>query len=269
MANVVLWKLAMPYIYNYGPYITLGCAQSTMSPSVCYVWSRISKFGPGPYYPYRSGYIVIELFCNQVLTICFSWGLAYFGCGAEWCNVATESNNKFAKLPFNITNYYEPSDWHRFLGWPSMLWLPPLSDITDFIDAAHTYSQPHLPLPVHWPVAPSQPPTPPFPLPNIGDRSPDSVPAQPVADNEGDKLPAKRSRTKFSVDDMIKIARAVGNKNPYLATHGHVATAWQEVHDHIVKLSGCCKGVDPDSIRGKMDGMIQYSAVCIILVCRI
>ena len=146
--------------------------------------------------------------------------------------------------------------------------LPPLSNITDVIDAAPAYNQPHLPLPVHWPVAPSQPPTLPFPLPNVGDWStPDSVPAQPVADNEGDKLPAKWSRTKFSVDDMIEIARGIGDKNPYLATHGHVAMAWQEVCDHIVKLSGHSKGVDPDSISGKMDGMIQYSAVCIILVC--
>ena len=66
---------------------------------------------------------------------------------------------------------------------------------------------------------------------------------------------------------MIEIARAVNDKNPYLATHGHVAMAWQEVRDHIVKSTGRCKGVDPDSIRGKMDGMIQYSAVCIILAC--
>ena len=94
-------------------------------------------------------------------------------------------------------------------------------------------------------------------MPIVGDRTtPESVPIRPVADSEGDKLPMKRPRTKFSVEDMIEIARAVGDKNPYLATHGHVATAWQGVRDHIVKSSGRCKGVDPDSIRGKMDGMI-------------
>ena len=63
---------------------------------------------------------------------------------------------------------------------------------------------------------------------------------------------------------MIEITQAIGDKNPYLTTHGHVAAAWWEVCDHIVKSSGCCEGVDPDSIRGKMDRMILYSTVCII-----
>src|ERR1700691_4387781 len=127
--------------------------------------------------------------------------------------------------------------------------LPPLSDITDAMDAVPTRSQPHPPLPVHWSAAPSQPPTPPSSMPIVGDRTtPESVPIRPVADSEGDKLPMKRPRTKFSVEDMIEIARAVGDKNPYLATHGHVATAWQGVRDHIVKSSGRCTGVDPDSI---------------------
>jgi hypothetical protein len=134
------------------------------------------------------------------------------------------------------------------------------------MDAIDAHSQQHPPLPIHWSAALSQLSTPPLPMPIVGDRSTlYSATVRPVADSEGHKLPAKHPRTKFSVEDMIKIARAVGDKNPYLATHGHVATAWQEVRDHIVKSSGRCKGVDPDSIRGKMDGMILYSAVWIIL----
>jgi hypothetical protein len=62
---------------------------------------------------------------------------------------------------------------------------------------------------------------------------------------------------------MVEIARAVVDKNPYLAPHGKKAAAWEAIGDLVVATSGCCKGVDPDSIGGKTEGMIANHKVFI------
>ena len=61
---------------------------------------------------------------------------------------------------------------------------------------------------------------------------------------------------KFTSADMLAIAQATNDKNPYLASHGFKGKAWQEVHEHIIETAGQCKDVEPDSIRSKMEGMI-------------
>jgi hypothetical protein len=67
---------------------------------------------------------------------------------------------------------------------------------------------------------------------------------------------------KFSGANMLAIAQATNDKNPYLAGHGKKAKAWEEVRDPITKTTGRCKDVEPDSIRSKMEGMIIDHKVC-------
>jgi hypothetical protein len=93
-------------------------------------------------------------------------------------------------------------------------------------------------------------------------------PASPTAEfdeaSSTEHMPMKRKgKYKFTDADMVKIARVVVDKNPYLAPYSKKGAAWEAVHDVVVAVLGRCKDVEPDSIRGKMEGLIAHHKVTI------
>ncbi|KAJ7910209.1 hypothetical protein B0H13DRAFT_2329632 [Mycena leptocephala] len=66
------------------------------------------------------------------------------------------------------------------------------------------------------------------------------------------------SKAHYNGDDLISIAHAVVDVNPFIAPYGKKGIAWQEVVDKLVDQNFCHKAVNVVTVQHKAEALISY-----------
>jgi hypothetical protein len=65
---------------------------------------------------------------------------------------------------------------------------------------------------------------------------------------------------KFTPDDLIEIARAVIDKNPFMEPYKRHTVAWEHVRTHLMG-HGFCHNISTDVLHQKANALILYKKV--------
>lgn len=90
-------------------------------------------------------------------------------------------------------------------------------------------------------------------------RSP-TLPPGPAAADAADKKKPATKRRKFTGMDLVQIARAVNEVNPWVAVHGEKGKAWEKVNALLIKTEFRHK-LNGEGIRQKAEGLVGYRKV--------
>ncbi|KAK6971427.1 hypothetical protein R3P38DRAFT_3242393 [Favolaschia claudopus] len=92
-----------------------------------------------------------------------------------------------------------------------------------------------------------------------GEKAKEKKRGRPKKDKENDSCDGDSGNKKtFTGDDLIMIARAAIDVNPFIAPHGQKGSAWQQVVDNLEAQNFRHKTISAASIQHKVEAMISF-----------
>ncbi|KAJ3830923.1 hypothetical protein F5878DRAFT_648105, partial [Lentinula raphanica] len=84
-------------------------------------------------------------------------------------------------------------------------------------------------------------------------------PPSPGKENEGIKEPSKtKKRQQWTGSDLIALARAVLEKEPYVQPHGKKGKVWSEIKDILVAEKSVTSDTNATAVQHKAESLVSY-----------